>query len=312
MKWRPTSRNKKEYSEECTKTQKREGQLQREHERRSCQRIQQNPGTDIAKALQTSLQRHNRQKALDRATEKQLKPKQFSEYLSTIMALGEHTPLKAREFTVNNTVHMRNVIAAIKDMVNNKAVGTDGVHVEMLKSNAAKAAELLTEMWCTIGYTRIVPTDWLRGIFVPLFKGKGEQSNPKNSRLLTILSHLRKILEKAVIIELEKVVVTEKSQFGFQAVLQVTQAALSVLAALKSAARLIVVLDLAKAYDSILKALLILKLEEELDTNLANQLLIFLLTVHSKVAGDIAKTEIGMHKGLTQGGTSSPRYSSFI
>lgn len=107
-------------------------------------------------------------------------------------------------------------------------------------------------------------------------------------------------------LELEKAIVTDNAQFGFQAGLQTLQAALSVLAALKKTARFIAVLDLAKAYDSIVKALLLGKLEGKVNTDLANQLLIFLLTVRAKVAGDITDTEIVMKKGLTQGETSSP------
>lgn len=53
-KW-PTTRNRQEYSDACAKAQRRERQLQREQMRRMCQRIQNNPTTDIAKALRTSL-----------------------------------------------------------------------------------------------------------------------------------------------------------------------------------------------------------------------------------------------------------------
>lgn len=75
---------------------------------------------------------------------------------------------------------------------------------------------------------------------------------------------------------------------------------------MKSTARFIAVLDLTKAYDSIVKAFLFQKLQGKVDSNLANQLLIFLLTVRAHVAGDITKTEVIMRKGLTQGGTYSP------
>lgn len=222
------------------------------------------------------------------------------------MALGEHEILLAQEFVLDKLQHAENVVAAIRAMDNNKAVGTDGAHVEILKCNAGKIAKLLTEVWCTIGHTIIILTDWLRGIIVPLYKGKGEQEHPKSYRPLTILSHIRKITEKAVILELEKVVETDRAQFGFQSGLPVLQAALSVLAALKSTAKFIAVLDLAKAYDSIVKAFLFQRLQGKVDSNLANQILIFLLTVRAQVAGDITNTEVIVRKGLTQGGTSSP------
>lgn len=88
--------------------------------------------------------------------------------------------------------------------------------------------------------------------------------------------------------------------------------AISVLAALKTAARFIAVLDLANlarsrtAYDSIVKELLLQKIAGQVDTNLANQRLTFLLTVRTQVAGDITKAEAVMKIVLTQGGTYSP------
>lgn len=174
--------------------------------------------------------------------------------------------------------------------------------MEMLKSNALKTASLLTYMWCTIGHTRIVPVDWLRRILFPLYKGKGEQANPQNSYPLTILSHVCKITEKAVVLELEKVVTTDKLQFGFQAGLQVEQAALSILAALKTVERYISILDLSKTYDSMIKALLFQKIQNKVDRNLANHLSIILFTIQAQVSGDITKTTITMRIGLTQVG----------
>lgn len=66
------------------------------------------------------------------------------------------------------------------------------------------------------------------------------------------------------------------------------------------------VLDLAKAYDNILKLMMQRKLDREIDENLTSQLIIFLLTVQATVSGDITETSINMLRGLTQEGTSSP------
>lgn len=66
------------------------------------------------------------------------------------------------------------------------------------------------------------------------------------------------------------------------------------------------VLDLAKAYDSVLKTLLIKKLERVIPINLLNYLKVFISTVVATVSGDITNTIIPMRRGLTQGGTSSP------
>lgn len=78
------------------------------------------------------------------------------------------------------------------------------------------------------------------------------------------------------------------------------------LVSIQSTALFLTVLDVSKAYNSIIKQLLLAKIHKVIDKNLANQLLVFLLTVRSFVAGDITRTQLVMEKGLTQGGTSSP------
>lgn len=120
-------------------------------------------------------------------------------------------------FTINTEQHEHNVKISIDSMENNKAVGTDAVHVEIVKTNAGKTSELLTAMWRSVGRCTVVPKDWLKGITVPLFKGKGRKLDPENYRSLTIISHLRKLTEKAVVLELDKRVTTDKAQFVFLA-----------------------------------------------------------------------------------------------
>lgn len=272
MRWNPTRANKARYTEICAQAQRRERQLEREHRRRLKQRIQRNPTTHLAKALQLSAQRRARQKALDSTVGKLLKSRQFAEFLNNNMA-GENG-LTAKKFEVNTELHEKNVMTAIQLMDNNKAVGSESVHVEMLKTNIESSAKLLTALWCAVGRSTVVPKQWLEVITVPLFKGKGSQGDPSNYRPLTILSHLRKLTEKAVILEFDKVVPTDRAQFGFLAGVQVIQAALSVLAALHTTATFLAVLDLTKAYDSIVKQLLLTKLRRLVDTNLLNQLLV--------------------------------------
>lgn len=178
--------------------------------------------------------------------------------------------------------------------------------MKMLKVNAGKTASLLTEVWKPFCRCKIVPIHWLEELVVPLYNNIGSQADSTNYRPLTILSHARKLTEKSVILDFNNILHTYRVQFVFLAVIQVTQAALSVLAAKKAAASFLAVLDLLKAYNSVIKQLLLHKLRQQVDENLANQILIFILSVKSKVAGEITQTTIHMEKGLTQGGTSSP------
>lgn len=68
----------------------------------------------------------------------------------------------------------------------------------------------------------------------------------------------------------------------------------------------ILVLDLSKAYDTVLKLLLIEKLKKVIPPNLVIQLRVFISTVIATVTGDITNLAVSMRRGLTQGGTSSP------
>lgn len=55
-------------------------------------------------------------------------------------------------------------------MDSNKAIGVDGIHVEMLNSNPSGAASLLTKMWQVVSRTRFITKAWLTGVIVPLYK----------------------------------------------------------------------------------------------------------------------------------------------
>lgn len=176
----------------------------------------------------------------------------------------------------------------------------------MPKENAPRVALTLRKFWSTIGKTKVIPRAWLEGTIVPLFKGKGAMNDPLNFRFLCILSHTRKIVEKAVVMELEKLLKTDQAQFAFQAGIQIEKALLRVAAMIRKGINFILVLDLSKAYETVLKALVIEKLKEIVPVNLVNKLRVFIKTVTAKVTGDITNTIIQMKRGLTQGGTSSP------
>lgn len=142
-------------------------------------------------------------------------------------------------------------------------------------------------------------------VILPLYKGKGEQQIPKNSRPLCILSHVRKVVEKEVILELDRNFVTDKSQYGFQAGIKVTQAALSILAAIRHDVEFIVVLDLAKYYDNVLKQLMRSKLEDAVDEKLQINLSYSFLQCTHRYRRHIKHLNSNA-SSLKQGVTSSP------
>lgn len=85
----------------------------------------------------------------------------------------------------------------------------------MMQTTPELFARLLAKVWETVGITIIVPSSWTNGVLVPLHKS-GRQDDPANYRHHCILSYIRKVLKKAVTMELEKAIGTDRMQFGFQ------------------------------------------------------------------------------------------------
>lgn len=155
--------------------------------------MQKDPNYELAKALNDSVKRRLRQKQMEKASGKQLRARTFAEYLAKRLD-GPSEGLQSRPFTVEVEQFKKDVKSAIIHMAANKAIGSDRIHVEMLKANPDASAELLTRIWQMVGKTGQVPKDWLRVVIVPLYKGKGEQQEPANSRPICILSHVRKLV----------------------------------------------------------------------------------------------------------------------
>lgn len=90
------------------------------------------------------------------------------------------------------------IVKAIKEMESKKSVGSDGIHVKMLRANKKATEESLKELSKEIGRTAQIPRNWLKGTLVLVDK-KGRQDEPRNYRPLCLLSHRRKVLEKAYV-----------------------------------------------------------------------------------------------------------------
>lgn len=134
-------------------------------------------------------------------------------------------------------------------MERHKAIGVDNVHAEMLQTAPALFARALSKLWEVVGTTLMVPKSWTTGVLVPLHK-HGPLSDPAFYRPLCMLLHVRKILEKAVMAEIEQALGKDRMQYGFQKNLNTPQSALDIAAVVEEEiGQLLAVLDLAKAYD---------------------------------------------------------------
>ena len=78
--------------------------------------------------------------------------------------------------------------AAVNRLKWGRAPGICGIHAELLKAIGTAVLVLLHAVLCSAWNTGIIPTDWKRGLVVPLWKGKGDRQDCNNDRGVTLLS----------------------------------------------------------------------------------------------------------------------------
>ena len=109
-------------------------------------------------------------------------------------------------------------ILRVKKLKGGKSPGVDGITSEMLKCGGECLLEWLMRVGSVCILEEKVPNDWMRTIIVPVFKGKGDRSECKNYRGISLLSVPGKVYGRILI---EKVCsLTEgligEEQFGFR------------------------------------------------------------------------------------------------
>ena len=68
-----------------------------------------------------------------------------------------------------------------------KAPGIWGIHAELLKADENAVLMSLHAVLCSASNTNIIPTDWKRGLVVPLWNGKGDRQDCNNYRGVMLL-----------------------------------------------------------------------------------------------------------------------------
>ena len=94
---------------------------------------------------------------------------------------------------LNDPITEIEVKTAIKALQNNKSCGTDELINEFFKATDIKMLTTYTKFFNLVFFSGVIPEAWTLGIIKPLFKNKGDQSNPGNYRGITILSCLGKL-----------------------------------------------------------------------------------------------------------------------
>ena len=75
----------------------------------------------------------------------------------------------------------------VRNLPNNKAVGTDCIRNEYLKSTLHLLLPSYVKIFNIIFDTGIFPESWTLGVIQPVYKNKGDSKGPSNYRPISLL-----------------------------------------------------------------------------------------------------------------------------
>lgn len=107
----------------------------------------------------------------------------------------QHVPLISRFAKTHKFKEY--VKQAINATADNKSTGIDGVFVESLHPTANQVSDLTCTPWDKCGQLRYMSLLWRTVRISPLYK-KSDPSDPNNYRPISIISQMRKGIDKAI------------------------------------------------------------------------------------------------------------------
>ncbi len=125
------------------------------------------------------------------------------------------TIIVAEQFMV--TKHMRRELKkALTRAPAKKATGPDGVFAEALRIETDLSSKFILATVSKVGELGYMPSQWRETTIVPIYKEKGDPSDPANYRPITLLSQVRKIFEAAISKMIRREYKFSEAQMGFQ------------------------------------------------------------------------------------------------
>ena len=114
--------------------------------------------------------------------------------------MGDHETAEVPEANLdyetnglNAAITEEEVLCAIKTLKNGKAVGIDEVRNEFIKHSPPLLVSIYCKLFNKVLDSGVVPEQWVQGIIIPIYKGKGDTTQCDNYRGITLLSCLSKL-----------------------------------------------------------------------------------------------------------------------
>ncbi len=120
---------------------------------------------------------------------------------------------------LDKSISEEEMLSTIKKTKNKKACGLDSISNEMIKCSVDIMKNVLLKLFNHILHTESFPTLWGNGYINPIYKGKGENTDPANFRGITISSCLGKVFTRILNERFINFLIKEKlikiNQIGF-------------------------------------------------------------------------------------------------
>ena len=112
-------------------------------------------------------------------------------------------------------INREEVEVALKGMKHGKAMGQDGIPVEVWKSLGEDWVDMLLDVIQKIFEQEKMPEEWRESVIVPIYKEKEDIQDCVNYRGIKMISHIMKIWERIIDRRLREETIIGEEQFGF-------------------------------------------------------------------------------------------------
>ena len=97
-----------------------------------------------------------------------------------------------------DSIRMAEVRAVLKKMKRHKAPGLSGLVAEMIQATGNIGTQWILELCNGIVKEGSIPQDWKSSVVLPVYKGKGDPMECGSYRLIKLLEHAMKVVERSV------------------------------------------------------------------------------------------------------------------